>query len=171
MKYITIQALGAGMLLVSTPAAGQLPNDGLIGVTRAVQVAEKRLSARAVEAELDMERGRLLYEVELVREDSLHQAYIDARTGAVVATNQPRLESLWSSWFHSDWMARAAAGRPLGETLARLERESGGRVQEVSFDVEDGHAHYEVDLATAAGVAEVFLNPVSGERLALVYDD
>lgn len=155
--------------LLAAPLAAQAPDTRPIGVTRAVAAAEKALSARAVEAELDTWKGRLVYDVELVRGGALHDAVIDAQTGKLLASGKQRWESMWASWFEKDRFA--VTTRPLGATLAALEAETGGRVEEVSLDDEGGRTVYEVELATAAGVAEIAIDPATGKRLARALDD
>ena len=156
-------------VLLAAPLAAQVADTRPIGVTRAVSAAEKALSARAVEAELDTRKGRLVYDIELVRGGALHDAVIDARSGRLLASGKQRWESLWASWFDKDRFA--ATSRPLGATLAALEAETGGRVEEVSLDDDGGRAVYEVELATAAGVAEIAVDPATGKRLPRRLDD
>lgn len=167
MRKLVPAAVVAAFL--AGPLAAETPDAAPIGVTRAVAAAEKALSARAVEAELDTWKGRLVYDVELVRGDALHDAVIDAQTGKLLASGKQRWESLWASWFDKDRFATTS--RPLSATLAALEAETGGRVEEVSLDDDGGRAVYEVELATAAGVAEIALDPATGKRLARRLDD
>lgn len=164
-------ACAAALLLGSLPIAvsAQPADTQPIGVTLAVAAAEKALSARAVEAELDTWKGRLVYDIELVRGDSIHEAVIDARTGRLLASGKQRWESLWARWFEKGRFA--APAKPLGPLLAALESETGGQVEEVALDDDRGRIVYEVELATAAGVAEIAVDPTTGKRLAQVLDD
>lgn len=161
----------AAALTFSIPAGAQVQTARLVGVTNAVSVAERALSAYAMEAELDTRNGRLVYEIELMRGDTLHEALVDARTGKLISATKPRFEGTWRSWFDSDWKSFARSARPLAPRLAALEREARGKVQEVSFDADGGMPLYEVEIATAAGVAEVYIDARNGERLAMNYDD
>ena len=167
MRHL-IPAAGLAAVLAS-PLGAQVAEAQPIGVTRAVAAAERVLSARAVEAELDTWKGRLVYDVELVRGGALHDAVIDAQTGQLLSSGKRRWESMWASWFDKERFA--GTSRPLGATLAALEAETGGRVEEVSLDDQDGRAFYEVELATAAGVAEIAIDPATGKRLTLRVDD
>lgn len=167
MKITTsLIALAAGMVAAPLAAAPEI-----IGITRAVAIAEHALGARAVDAELELAPQGAVYEIGLVRGSALHEARVDARTGRFLGATQPRLKNAWRRWFASKEMARAAKGPPLADLLARLERQTSGKVREVEFETEDGRAWYDVEIATAAGVAEVRLDPASGERLAALYDD
>lgn len=168
MTKIVRAAMLAAPFAIPTMASAQ-PDDGLIGVTRAVAVAEKTLSGQAIEAELDTRDGRLVYEIELVRNGNLHEALVDARTGKLVSADKRRWESFWRGWFDEDRLK--ATGRPLGQMLAAIEAETGGRIQEVGFETEGGRGFYEVELATAAGVADMLIDPATGKRLPAALDD
>ncbi len=164
----------AAVALASTAAFawGQSARSEPIGITRAVAIAEQDTGARALDAELDGRRdGTLVYEVELATTKALHEVHIDARTGRIIAKRAPRLASTWARWFDDEEMQGVAQTRPLADLLAALERRSNGSVREVSFDVENGQARYEVEISTQAGIADIYLDPKTGQRLSLVYDD
>lgn len=163
-------ALTAAAALLAVPAVAQIRAAPLIGITKAVAAAERALPGHALEAELDARGGRQVYEIELLSGRSLHEVLIDARTGRMVGKAPIRAESLWRRWFDSDWNATIAGSRPLAPRLAALERQSGGKVREVGFDVEGGIPVYEVEIAAAAGVTEVHIDARSGERLTM-FDD
>lgn len=141
-----------------------------IGLTRAVDMAESRWSAHAIEAELDHERGRSIYEIELFADDAVRHVWLDAESGETVRESQPRIENSWRGWFDEE-LARAGNGQRLATLLAALERSTGGRALEANFEVERGRAFYEVEIATDAGVTEVHLDAGTGERLAMDYND
>lgn len=159
-------AAAAGMALAGPTGAQPVPP---IGAGKAVAVAEKALSARATEAELEQRDGRLVYEIELVRGGSLYGATVDAQTGKLIVSERQRLESLWASWF--DKARLRAPARPLAAMLAALEAETGGRVDEVSLDAQGGRAVYEVELTTASGTADVAVDPATGQRLPAALAD
>lgn len=143
-----------------------------IGITKAVTIAEKTTGGRAMDADLDHRRdGKLVYEVELVKDRTLHEIDVDAHSGRILARRTPRIETYWARWFNDQELQGVAKARPLSRILDDLERRTGGQVIEVSFDVEAGQARYEVEISTRAGVTDIFLDPRTGARLAHVYDD
>lgn len=166
MKRTAFAALAAATLI---PAAALAQTGDLVGVARAVGAAEGALSGQALEADLESDNGRLVYEVEVIRNGSLHEARVDARSGKLLSTERLRFESLWWSWFDAERLK--PAGQPLGRMLAALEAETGGQVQEVGFDSEGGRAVYEVEIATSAGVADILIDPATGKRLPAGVDD
>lgn len=159
----------AATALLGTAATALAQAPQLIGATRAVAIAEKALSARALEADLDHEKGQMVYEVELVRGGSLYEARVDATSGKLLSQGKKRMESVWAGWFDKDKLSKAS--QPLSATLAALEAETGGKVEEVGFDTDKGRAVYEVELTTAAGTAEIALDAVTGKRLPAAYAD
>jgi uncharacterized membrane protein YkoI len=163
----TISALIALLSLSIASAAAQTPEAAqLIGVTRAVEVAEKATSARALEADLDGYNGRLVYEIELVRDSRLHRVRVDAETGVVISKTAPRIERLWRRVFDAKSLGSSDV-LSLTPILTALEQEKNARVQDVEFENEGGVALYEIELETAAGVADVFVDARSGEQYTL----
>jgi uncharacterized membrane protein YkoI len=165
-KLIPIVAAAA---LFGTAAAAVAQTPQPIGATRAVAIAEKALSARALEADLDIEKGQMVYEIELVRGGALYEARVDAMNGALLAQHKKRVESVWAGWFDKDKLAKAT--QPLSATLAALESETGGKVEEVDFDTDDGRAVYQVELTTSAGTAEIAIDAATGKRLPAAFTD
>ena len=164
---IMFKAAVAALALAAVPTLAQ--GEPAISASKAVAVAEKALTAQATETDLDAHGGRLVYEIELVRGDSLYEASVDAQTGRLIATDRRRLESLWASWFDKARLRTPA--KPLSATLAALEAETDGRVDEVSLETEGGRAIYEIELTTAAGTADIAIDPATGKRLPAALAD
>ena len=55
--------------------------------------------------------------------------------------------------------------------LAALERRSGGKAVEASFEVEMGRAFYEVELMTSIGQTTVYIDGKSGAHIVRAPDD
>lgn len=165
-------AMGLALAVAAAPSAGQTQSQSPIGIARAVAIAERATGARAMDAELDHRRGgRLVYEVELARNRTIHEVDIDARSGKILSQRTPYIDTYRTRWFDSEEFRHIARARPLSGILQELERRTGGRVLEVSFDVEAGQAHYEIEISTRAGVTDIYLDPRTGQRLDIVYDD
>lgn len=158
---------GTALAVMAVPATAQ----DLIGLTRAIGVAERSLSARAIEGELETSGGRLVYEIDLVRGQLLHRVRVDARTGKLVSAVKPKAENWLRGWFDKDRLRSGGKATALGEHLVELERHSRGEVKEVEFEIREGRGVYEIELATAAGVGRVLLDASTGRRIELAYDD
>jgi uncharacterized membrane protein YkoI len=160
----------ASVIILAT-AAGQSPSQAEpVGITRAVAAAERALGGRAVDVDLERSSDRPVYEIELVRGSALYEAKVDAYSGKILESRQPRLKAAWRRWFDSRRFDSAGKGRPLAELLAEVERQTSGTVREVELEIEHGRAAYDMEVATAAGVADVRIDALSGRRLAR-YDD
>jgi uncharacterized membrane protein YkoI len=153
----------AGLAAILLPAAaaaqpGQRPQ--VIGVPRAVAIAEEA-GGRALEAELDYEKGRLVYEVTAASGKRRHELLIDAGSGEIVSQRPKRVEGLWRAWFDADQLnAVEAAPTPLATLLTRLENDTKVRVREVSLERDRGQTYYEVELADAG--RHVLIDPRTG---------
>lgn len=162
------------MSVALAAAAGvqaQTPAHGLVRLSKAIGVAESQLSARAIEADLQSRDGRLVYEIDLVRDATLHRAYVDSRSGKLVAVSRPRLENWVLPWIDSQRLREGARAVPLAGRLAQLEERNHGEVKDVEFSVEGGRGVYEVQFVTAAGAGKVRIDGASGKRLRLAESD
>lgn len=156
------------VLLTATAFAAQ----NTIGVRKAVEIAERAIPGQVVEVDLDTRlNGRLFYEVDVARNGMLHEIEIDALTGKVQSSSKARLETYWLRATQRGTFATLEKTRPLSRVLAEVEQDSDGQVIDVDFELEDGQARYEVEIATRAGIASIYLDPRSGKRLAYVIDD
>lgn len=167
MMMLAITA-GATFFLFSSPAPAQ---NGRIGLTEAVSVAERANGGHVLDAEVDRRGGRLIYDIELVKDGQLQELVIDGGTGRVVRRATPLVENQWARWFEADRLVQVTRSGRLSQILARLERETGGEVIDASFDVEAGRLRYELEVASRAGVTDVDLDAVTGERLSMTLDD
>lgn len=167
MKTIILASAAA---LAALPALAQSSGEP-IGVTRAVKIAEDATGgAQVLDADLDERGRRLVYDVDLVKDGREIEIAVDAMTGAIVSRRTPRLGKLLSDGVDKDERLALKGARPLSQSLTALEAETGGRVIDVGFDVEAGQARYEVEISTKAGVADVYLDPATGERLQVYAD-
>lgn len=169
-------ALLASVLAIAAATgltAGAAPNDGraeVIGLPRAVAIAEATVKGRVLEAEMDYEKGRLVYEVRTTAGSQVQEVLIDAMSGEVVAERPLRLDSLWRKLRHTDQLNAVRAGSTtLSQQLAKLETERRARVTEVSLERERGQTYYEVDLSDSG--RKVLIDPRTGAVREGRYDD
>lgn len=166
---IAAAALTASAATAQTPR-GQTPGGQVIGVPRAVQVAEATVKGRALEAELDYEKGRLVYEVKTAGKGGVQEVVIDAMSGEIVAQHPKRIDSAWRWLAESDQLnAVKAAPTPLSQLLVKVEADRGARVSEVSLERERGQTFYQVELAD--GGRDVLIDPRTGAMRPGNFDD
>src|SRR3712207_2919387 len=99
MNRIFLAAAVAGLTLPAIAHAQSASRDEVIGIPRAVSVVEGAVNGKALDAELDYEKGRLIYEVTALAGSSLKRVLVDATSGAVVSERPMRMEGLWRGWF------------------------------------------------------------------------
>jgi uncharacterized membrane protein YkoI len=138
-----VAALVAGAALGAH--AQTRPN--VIGVAKAVSIAEEKLSAKAFDAELDHERGVLVYEVSLVRGGQQIEADVDAATGAIIRERTKR--ALRLPYASSALNVAQSAPHNLTQTIAMIETSTKGRVSDIGLERRRGRDYYEVELVGA----------------------
>jgi uncharacterized membrane protein YkoI len=169
MRYLMIG--GAALALAGGVAVAQ-PGRGaeVIGIPKAVSIAEAAAGGKALEAEMDYERGRLVYEVKATAQKGVREVLVDALSGEVVSDKPLRMDSVLRGWRDADQISAVrAASTPLASTLTRLETERSTRVKEVSIEREQGQTFYEVEMAD--GGANVLIDPRTGRTRPGRYDD
>ena len=167
MKSFLILAAAAAVAMPVFSASAQTQAQSHVGITRAVTVAEERVGGTAFDAELEYNRGTPVYEVELTKAGVLHRVTVNATTGRVISAIQPRAANMLPAWAGEEMPVTSSRTAPM---LVALERDTNGKVRELSFD-DDNVPHYEVEIATAAGVTELHLDPATGRRIRMAYDD
>ena len=79
-------------------AAGTPQNDALainsagISLTQAIGAAEQHIGGKASQAELEQEKGRAVFEVEVVKGNEVMDVEIDPANGAVLAVSKDTLD-------------------------------------------------------------------------------
>ncbi|WP_374470971.1 PepSY domain-containing protein [Phenylobacterium sp.] len=140
-----IAAATGGVLAGAAFAQGAQPQT--IGVAKAVAAAEAATGGRAFEADLDMERGAPVYEIDLVRNGRTVEAHVDGVSGKVLRQTEPA--KLRLPFGREDLTAAQTAPRSLTETITMVEAATKGRVTDIGLEREGGRHYYEVELAGA----------------------
>lgn len=148
MKTCTLSLAAAAAL--ASPAFAQGSAGSLaatVPLAQAVATAEQAVGGRAFDAELDRERGVLVYEIDLVKDGRAVEVHIDAATGRVVRQQRPAGVRLPFTGEH----LKAAQGAPrsLSQTIALVEGATKGRVTDIGLERDRGRYYYEAELAGA----------------------
>lgn len=162
----------AGTAAVAQTETGQGVQN-TVGMVKALEAAEASVKGRAIEAELETESGRLVYEIDVVRgADEIHEVIVDAGTGEVVSSDKQTVEGLWTRWVDSGTLtALQSSEYSLGRAVADAEAQTGGVVREVSLDKENDHPVYELEVTDRTGnEIELKIDAVTGETLKKVED-
>jgi uncharacterized membrane protein YkoI len=160
-------AISAALVLTFPGSA----SDPLIGLTHAVVTAERQFSGKAIQAAIDTKGHEIVYQVEIVRSETLHQVLINARNGHLISVTKPRLLGLYRRYMEAGRIKQTASLRPLGVVLEEIEAKPGRIVHEAALKIEDGKPFYEVEVATSKGVADVRYDAVTGRRLSVAIEE
>jgi len=135
-------ALAAAAAALTTIAHAQAP---AVSLKQAVATAERVTGGKAFDAELDTERGRLVYEVSLVKDGRVVEVEIDPASGRLVRQNRQRP----APWDFDSLKAAQSAPKPLTQTISMVEASTKGRVTDISLEQRNRRHFYEVELAGA----------------------
>lgn len=162
----------AGLIaFLPTAALAQLPEAKLLTLLAAVEIVEQKYPGHVIEAEMDREKGRFVFEIDVVEKNTVSTVILDARTGEVISTEESWLKGKWDKLWNSDRYNFKGPVSPLSETLKRVQQDSTGEVRQVEFDMEDGMALYEIEISSSAGKAEIYVDVQTGERLPAGFVD
>ena len=151
---IAAATAAAAPAFTEAPAGGALRRIEPIAIEKAIRTAEAELGGVAVEAELDMQRGRLVYDVDVAEGRSTRRATIDAETGELLSTSRGGLDLFG---------AKPSIG--FGSTsalVAEVERQTGGKVRSVGTEESGGRVFVEMEVALPSGSRDVLVDPDSG---------
>lgn len=76
--------LAASPALASDDEDGRAAAQADVSLNEAAAIAEGEVPGKTVEAELDDEDGRLVYEIEVAAEDGVTEIHVDAHDGSIV---------------------------------------------------------------------------------------
>lgn len=144
-QMLVVAAAIGGLTTAAAAAQSTVPRT--IGVARAVAAAEQATGGKAFEADLDTERGVLVYEIDLVKNGQTVEAAIDAATGKLV--RQMRPAKLRLPFGRDDLQVAQTTPRSLSDTIAMVETATMGRVTDIGLEREGGRHYYEVELVGA----------------------
>ena len=84
---IAFHAIAASSDEIATPYAQYAQStNGRITIGQAIVIAERHVTGEAIEAELEREDGRMVYDVDVETEDGMVEVFIDPETVAVLRT-------------------------------------------------------------------------------------
>jgi uncharacterized membrane protein YkoI len=166
MKTLIPMTAIAALIAGAAVQAQAQPRTELIGVAKAVSVAEQKLSARAFDADLDRERSALVYEISLVRAGQQIEADVDAVTGEIVRERTKRALRLP---YRTSALNTAQSAPPLTQTIASIETATKGKVSGIGLERRAGRDYYEVELVGAQD-RDILVNVQTGAITPMIDD-
>lgn len=165
-----VLVIGAASILV--PQYANAESENPVRLPIAIEQAEETWGGHVISAEMDRKRnGTLVYEIKLLQGNVVRSAEINAVTGKPINIKKAWLPTYSLRLFETERLVHARKAEKLGEHLKRLEERTKGQVLSAEFEIEAGQPRFEVELSTEMGVADIYLHPVTGERLPMIFGD
>jgi uncharacterized membrane protein YkoI len=166
LATVSVLGLGGISFAQNAPVASPAFTDGqAIGLAAAIKAAQSRVQGGILEAELETEAGRRVYEVDVASNGQVREVKVDALTGEVLAMEDQPLSGAWKRWFDRDELRAAeAAGGSIVQALSGLP--GGHQATEAELEEKGGRWVYKVEIATGTGENEVLLDATTGQALA-----
>lgn len=149
MKMLLATAAAAAAIAATAQAqtaAAPPPLKQVVPLKQAVATAERAVGGKAFDAELDTERGRLVYEISLVKDGRAVEAEVDPATGKLLRMSRQAPPLPWDS---ASLKAAQTAPKSLSQTISMVETSTKGRVTDISLERRKQRHYYEVELAGA----------------------
>lgn len=98
---MNIMTLGVALLLAGATTSSMFPGSAMasdkakdiqrlseakISLVDAIGIAEKHIGGKAIDADLDSDFGKVVYDVSVIKDTTEHEVRIDAVTGDVIGT-------------------------------------------------------------------------------------
>jgi len=173
---LTVVAIGAGAATTGYAASGG--DKALIGANKAKELAAKAAAGQAYRAELEKERGIVYYDVDVLKDHREYDVHIDAYTGKTLKIERDDDDDRRISGGNSSAPSSSSSAPSAGKAKISVEQASriaaqhvDGTVVQSKLDKDDGVLHYEIELKTSRGEAEVDVHAHTGKILSVDYDD
>ncbi|MFC3052523.1 PepSY domain-containing protein [Kordiimonas pumila] len=165
MRTLNLAVIVAAIFLFLSPLTiAEGKTTSLISLTHAISIAEDRIKAQAIEAKMATSDNKVVYEIDLLHTGKLYEITMDAENGDFLKAKTPMLEGLWHKLLHPNRLKIAETLEPLSKMLQAFEQKTGGSVQQVALYLDDDQPFYGIKLQTDAGIADIELNALTGER-------
>lgn len=150
----------------------EIVRNAKLSLIDAVELAEREVDGRVVEAELDEDDDMFFYKLEVVTEDGLTLLYVNPASGVIVGRRGPGLRVGARSSGHAD-RAAAVSGTAgsLVKALRTAESQTGGRAVDIETERDDDRYVFEVTTIQDGLEHEVEIDLQSGRVLDIDEDD
>jgi uncharacterized membrane protein YkoI len=183
-RKVLIGTLGAALVFGGAFAVGATNNDNVstvdtnktknektfLSTDEVEKIALQEVAGVVEEIELEKKSGKVIYEVDIEKDDVDYDLYIDAYSGEIytidrdVDDDDDNLNPSNSGQYNKNIISQADA-------IAIAERAVNGKVVKIEKDADDGSIKYQVELQTDRGEAEIEIDASSGKVLEVEWDD
>lgn len=176
-KKLLIGTLGAALVFGGALAVSATNNDDVsktnktkvektfLSTDEVEKIALQKVNGVVEEIELERESGKVVYEVDIEKDDIDYDLHIDAYSGEIYSIDRDDDDNLSNGHQNSKNIISQA------DAIATAEKAVNGKVVEIEKDEDDGLIKYEVELKTDRGEADVEIEASSGKVLEVKLDD
>lgn len=166
-------ALGVGQALAKPSSVElEIMRHAKIDLAGAIELAEREVAGRVIEAELDEDDDMFFYKLEVMAQDGLWVVYLNPASAVVVGKRQPGLVmGAVRNHDRAKADAVASAGISMVEALGIAEAHTGGKAIEIEVDRDDGMYIYEVKTIQTGLEHKLDIDLSSGAILDVDVDD
>jgi uncharacterized membrane protein YkoI len=131
---------------------------------QAVQIAERQEPGKAIGAEFDIERGKPIWEVQVLANAGLKEYKIDAASGAVVKVDDEHIRGRLISFLTGTNLKNIESARtPLAEAVSTAEKKVQGTAVKVAVEHERGAVQYTVFVRAPGKTEKVRIDAATGQ--------
>lgn len=134
---------------------------------QAMNIATQQVQGTVLEAELDREDGKLIYEVEVATQNGVTEFEIDANTGEILNTENEKLRG----HDKKELAALNKAKLSMMQAIEAAKTMQPGKIVAVEIDRDDNQTLYEFEIVKDNGMYELEMDANSGELVKLEKDD
>ncbi|WP_191090798.1 PepSY domain-containing protein [Niallia endozanthoxylica] len=177
-RKVLIGTLGAALVFGGAFAVGAADNDNaknektFLSTDKVEKIVLQEVDGVLQSIELEKELDKVMYEVDIEKNNVDYDLYIDAYSGEVYSVDRDDMDDDNddnTNLSNGDQTNKNTISQADATTIA--EKAVNGKVVEISKDEDDGFIKYEVELKTDRGEAEVEIDASTGKVLEVEWDD
>ena len=182
-KKVLIATLGASLVFGGAFAVGATNNDNvsttntiknkqaILSTDEVKKIALQEVAGIVEEIELERKSDKVVYEVDIKRDNVDYNLYIDAYSGEIYTIDRDDQNDDDNNIHSSNGGQNNKNMISQADATAIAEKAVNGKVVEFEKDEDDGFIKYEVELKTDRGEADVEIDASTGKVLKVEWDD
>ncbi len=179
-EKVLIASLGAALVFGGAFAVGATNNENVstpnttknkktvLSTDEVKRIALQEVAGTVEEIELEGKSDKLVYEVDIEKDDVEYGLYIDAHSGEVYAIDRDDDNDDGGNSSNGGQNNKNIISQ--ADATAIAEKAVNGKVVEIEKDKDDGFIKYEVELRTDRGEADVEIDASTGKVLEVKWD-
>ena len=182
-KKVLIGTLGALLVFGGAFAVGATNNDNvstisttnnkqtILSTDEVKKIALQEVAGIVEEIELERKSDKVVYEVDIEKDDVDYDLYIDAYSGEIYTIDRDDQNDDDNNIHSSNGGQNNKNMISQADATAIAEKAVNGKVVEIEKDEDNGFIKYEIELKTDRGEADVKIDASTGKVLKVEWDD